>query len=70
MKTARYIKLLFFFPYKYLQKSNKTAKLSEIITHCEKKIIVIITIYYYYVDSTRYAYRLVLLQNERIDRFG
>lgn len=37
MKTARYIKLLFFFPYKYLQKSDKTAKRSEIITHCEKK---------------------------------
>lgn len=37
MKTARYIKLLFFFPYKYLQKSDKTAKRSEIITHCEIK---------------------------------
>jgi len=37
MKTAHYTKLLFFFPYKYLQKSDKTAKRSEIITHWEKK---------------------------------
>lgn len=37
MKTAHYIKVLFFFPYKYLQKSDRTAKRSEIITHCEKK---------------------------------
>jgi len=37
MKTARCIKVLFFFPYKYLQKSDKTAKHSEIITPCENK---------------------------------
>jgi len=40
MKTARY-KSIIFFPYKYLQKSDKTAKRSEIVTLQKKKIIVI-----------------------------
>jgi len=41
MKTARY-KSIIFFSYKYLQKSDKTAKRSEIIT-LRKKIIIVIT---------------------------